>query len=337
VGTPVIAVAAWRRARAELSVMTKPREIEGVLDTVLIRPLGFVLVQLLRRTRATPNMVSVGAMLAGVGVAVCYLHGYRQLGAAWLALALMVLHSALDAADGQLARATGRTSPLGRVVDGVCDNVSFVAIYLAIVLGHVVHGGGHPLALVLLLLLLALGAGFSHSTHCAVVELQRMLFLNYVLGTHDTVAERPERLRQRLRVERRPGHRLLARLFLNYSLQQRTFLASSDALERIWERAVVERPWLRGRFAGRYRAASRRMLPAWALLGPNSHKVALLVTGFAAALVPSVPGMIPYLLYDTVVLNTVMALLILAQRRIDRRLGRELLAELGGGQAPAAP
>jgi phosphatidylglycerophosphate synthase len=329
----VIAVAAWRRARAELSVMTKPREIEGVLDTALIRPLGFVLVQLLRRTRATPNMVSVAAMLAGVGVGVCYLRGYGQLAAAWLALALMVLHSALDAADGQLARATGRTTPLGRVVDGVCDNVSFVAIYLAIVLGHVVHGGGHPLALVLL----ALGAGFSHSTHCAVVELQRMLFLNYVLGTHDTIAERPERLRQRLRAEARPGHRLLARFFLNYSLQQRTFLASSDALERIWERAVVERPWLRARFAARYRAASRRMLPAWALLGPNSHKVALLVTGFAAALVPSVPGMIPYLLYDTVVLNTAMALLILAQGRIDRRLGRELLAELGGGQAPAVP
>jgi phosphatidylglycerophosphate synthase len=180
-------IAVWERARLEFAHMTKPREIEGVLDTVIIRPLGFVFVQLLRRTRTTPNMVSVAAMLAGVCIGLSYLLWYRQPLGAWLGLAFMVLHSGLDAADGQLARVTGRASRLGRIVDGLCDNVTFVAIYLAIVLGYAFHGGAHPW----LVLLMAAAAGFSHSTHCALTELERMLFLNYVLGTHDTVAEQP--------------------------------------------------------------------------------------------------------------------------------------------------
>jgi hypothetical protein len=202
----------------------------------------------------------------------------------------------------------------------VCDNVTFVAIYLAIVLGYAFHGGAHPW----LVLVMAAAAGFSHSTHCALTEFERMLFLNYVLGTHDTVAEQPEALRAVIAAETRPLPRLLTRLQLNYSVQQRAFLRSSDALERQWAQVVAERPALRAWFARRYRSASERMLRFWPLLGPNSHKVALVTVAFFAALFPSGPGMILYLCYDLVVLNVVMAVLILVQRRIDRRLAREL-------------
>jgi phosphatidylglycerophosphate synthase len=316
----VITTGRWQRARVELSRMTKPAEIEGVLDTVLIRPLGFLVVQMLRRSRTTPNMVSLAAMLAGVGVGASYLLWYRQPLGAWMGLLFMILHSALDAADGQLARVTGQTSPLGRVIDGLCDNVTFVAIYLSIVVGHALHGGAHPV----LVLLLAAVAGFSHSTHCALTEFQRMLFLNYVLGTHDTVAERPERLSPAS--EPRPLHRLLLALHRNYSVQQRAFLRSSDALERQWSVAVAGAPSVRAWFAGRYRAASEPMLRLWPLVGPNAHKVGLMVIAFLVVLAPTGPGMVLYLLYDAVILNLVLAALILAQRREDRQLAAELAA-----------
>jgi phosphatidylglycerophosphate synthase len=323
--TAAAAVGLWRRARGELARMTKPREIEGVFDTYLIRPLGFLFVQLLRRTAVTPNMVSVASMIVGLGVGLSYLLWYRQPAGAWLGLAFMVLHSGLDAADGQLARATGRTSPLGRLIDGLCDNVTFVSIYVCLVLAHALAGGSHPF----LVLLLACVAGASHSTHCALTEFERMLFLNYVLGTHDTVAEQPEVLRRAGRPARWP-QRVLRRLQINYSVQQRAFLRSSDTLERLWASAVAERPELRSWFAGRYRQASERMLRFWPLLGPNSHKVALVCTAFLAALLPSLAplGMVLYLLYDALVLNAVMVVLILVQRRIDRRLAGELTAQL---------
>jgi phosphatidylglycerophosphate synthase len=309
----------WNRARVEMARMTKPREIEGVLDTYLIRPLGFVFVQLFRNTRVTPNMLSVASAVVGVGIGLAFFLWPADPRGAWLACALMLLHSGLDAADGQLARVTGKGSPMGRFVDGLCDNVVFVAIYASLVLSY---RGPHPY----LVLLIAAAAGASHSTHCALVEFERMLFLNFVLGTHDTVAEQPEAINQKL-ASPLPWHRrVLLRLALNYSVQQRTFLRSSDQLERQWAEVMERRPDLRSWFGLRYRKAVTGMLRIWPILGPNSHKVALIVVGFSAAYWPSRLGMLPYLLYDLVALNLVMAVLIVIQAGIDRRLGIELEA-----------
>jgi hypothetical protein len=77
------------------------------------------------------------------------------------------------------------------------------------------------------------------------------------------------------------------------------------------------------------------MLRFWPLLGPNSHKVALVTGAFVAALWPAGPGMILYLGYDLVLLNVVMAVLILVQRRLDRGVARELAAELAAKELSA--
>jgi phosphatidylglycerophosphate synthase len=310
---------AWQRARREFARMTKPREIEGVLDTYLIRPTGFLFVQLFRNTPVTPNMVSLASMVAGVGIGLAFVLWPADPRGAWLACALMLLHSGLDAADGQLARVTGKGSPLGRFVDGLCDNVTFIAIYVSLVLSY---RGPHPW----LILPMAALAGASHSTHCALVEFERMLFLNFVLGTHSTIDEQPEVHRRALAGPLAWHKRFLFRLALNYSVQQRTFLRSSDHLERLWQEVMARRPDLRPWFAERYRQATTRRLRVWPLLGPNSHKLALIVVGFVAAYRPSPLGMLPYLLYDLVVLNLVMAALIVAQARIDRRLAAALAA-----------
>jgi phosphatidylglycerophosphate synthase len=316
-----------RRARAELDRMGKPREIEELLDLYVIRPGGFAFVQVLRHTRITPNMVSVAALLAGVAVGLSYLAGYGTLIGAWLGLGFMVLHSWLDSADGQLARVTGQTSPWGRTVDGLCDNVSFIAIYTCLFAAHCLHGGVSPLPVFTLTLL----AGISHSTHCALTEFQRMLFLTYCKGGHVTLDEQPERWRAQLAAARRAGSwskRLVNRLHLNYALQQRTLLATSDVVERAWAGVVRDDPARRAAFARRYREEMERPLGAWALLGPNSHKVALVAAAFLPALAGPGPlgdwlrnaGMLPYLVYDLVVLNAVTVGLILWQRRTDRRL-----------------
>ena len=55
----------WERAVADYRRMAKPRAVEEIGDIYLIRPLGFLLVQFLRRTPLTPTMVSVLAVLAG--------------------------------------------------------------------------------------------------------------------------------------------------------------------------------------------------------------------------------------------------------------------------------
>jgi len=67
------------------------------------------------------------------------------------ALAGFALHIAwhvLDGADGDLARRTGRSSPTGEIVDGVCDYLSHIVLYsaLAAVLSSQIGGWAWLLA-----------------------------------------------------------------------------------------------------------------------------------------------------------------------------------------------
>ncbi len=109
--------------------INKPREVEGVLDIYLIRPLGWVLTQALRRSFVTPSMLSWLSVAAAFAAAVAYYR--RDLVGAVFGLAFVLLSSVFDSADGQLARATRRSSEHGETLDGFCDNVSFVFIYAA--------------------------------------------------------------------------------------------------------------------------------------------------------------------------------------------------------------
>ena len=61
-----------------------------------------------------------------------------------LGFALLILHSIFDSSDGQLARLTGQSTELGRLLDGVAGYATFTAVYSAIAAG-VVRDGGSPL------------------------------------------------------------------------------------------------------------------------------------------------------------------------------------------------
>jgi phosphatidylglycerophosphate synthase len=304
---------------SEFTRMNKPREIEEFLDTYLIRPLGFVLVQLLRHTRITPNMVSMASALAGVGAATFYYH--PDLRGALGGLAFFLLSSALDSADGQLARATGRKTQFGRLWDGICDNVAQTAIYFAIWLSYTHRGGEYSW----LVFAIAGVAGLSHSTQCAATEYARTLFVYYCYGGREPENEQPEMLRAQLRqmqaAGRSPVFRVFTRLHLNYSMQQRGVLQSSDVLQRTFQAAVEQQPELRETFGRLYRAMNTRMVRLWALTGPNSHKIGIVAASFLPVLfehgVLHDYGMLLYFGYDILVLNAVLLVLVRMQRRVD--------------------
>jgi len=74
-------------------------------------------------------MVSV----AGAGAIVLAAVAYAQLAWPWgvaVGLALHMSWHVLDGADGDLARITGRSSPHGELVDGICDYVGHIALYV---------------------------------------------------------------------------------------------------------------------------------------------------------------------------------------------------------------
>lgn len=312
----------WVRLRDDYRRMAKPRAIEEVGDLYLIRPLGFAFVQGLRHTPLTPTMVSFMAAAAGWLSAWYYYQSQRAGMVPWLAAtgALWVLvQSGLDSADGQLARLKSLHTPLGRIIDGVCDNLFFIAVYVAFLAGFAArsdHG--------FLLFWIGLAAGITHSIQGALVEYQRTLYLFAVHGKGDITEAEPAELERKS--ERTLLSRVLQTFHKGYWSQQRFWLRSTARLEA----AVVE--WRRRHpgqdavLAERYDRSHRRMLPWWSLVATNSHKLGIIVAAFIpvsdASFWTSLGGC--WLYFYTLALNLVLVVLIPLQARVDRRLIAEL-------------
>jgi len=110
----------------------------------------------LARAGVTPNQVTLGAMLLSLlyGGALAL---WPERTALWFGLPLfLLLRMALNAIDGMLATATGNKTPLGALLNELCDQVSDAALYLPFALA----AGVIP-ALVVGVVLAALLAEFS--------------------------------------------------------------------------------------------------------------------------------------------------------------------------------
>lgn len=162
----------------------RPREMQDSLNFYLYHPLAWRLAKLLSHTPLTPNMVSVigGSLVVMAGVVYFNMDstgGTWSLGWPWGALLGMVLHMSwhvVDGADGDLARLTGKSSPIGEMVDGVCDYVSHIVVYvlLAFVLTRQI-GAGPAWAW-------TLAAGASHIVQSNHVEVQRRFYQYWTYG-----------------------------------------------------------------------------------------------------------------------------------------------------------
>jgi phosphatidylglycerophosphate synthase len=107
----------------------RPPELEDWLNGQLYHPLSWRLARRLAPTSITPDMVSAGGAVAIMLAAAAYSQLAWPLGVA-LGLALHMSWHVLDGADGDLARFTGRSSPHGELVDGICDYLGHIVLYV---------------------------------------------------------------------------------------------------------------------------------------------------------------------------------------------------------------
>lgn len=109
----------------------RPAELEDWLNGRLYHPLSWRLAKRLARTRITPDMVSAAGALAIMLAAAAY----GMLAWPWGVAVGMALHMGwhvLDGADGDLARLTGRSSAHGELVDGICDYLGHIVLYVTL-------------------------------------------------------------------------------------------------------------------------------------------------------------------------------------------------------------
>ncbi len=152
----------------------RPREIEAETNLLFVHPASRALVDRLVRTPLTPNQVSI----ASVAFAAAAAYAYLTLPWPWAAfagLACQFVWHVLDGADGDLARRTGRASPIGELVDGVCDHVSQALIYIAFALILQRSMGTWAWAV-------ALTAGVCHFIQANAYETGRKSYRHWVYG-----------------------------------------------------------------------------------------------------------------------------------------------------------
>ncbi len=127
----------------------------------LAGPLGRWLAVRLIDSPVTPIHLTLAFTVAGLSAALLLAIGHGL----WLAAVLLVIKSALDAADGGLARARRRPSRVGRFLDSDCDFVVNVALYAGLAasaVGRTGHVFYVPLAFAALVTAMLQVSVFNH-------------------------------------------------------------------------------------------------------------------------------------------------------------------------------
>ena len=154
----------------------RPMEIEEPLNRYLVHPTARALVTLLIPTGISPNAVSVLSVVMMSQACACYALLPWPAGA-FAGLLFHFLWHVFDGADGDLARRTGRSSPVGEIVDGVCDHVSHLILYLtlgALLTGRIGAWGW----------VLALVSGGSRGLQAVCYETARRTYRRWVYGVN---------------------------------------------------------------------------------------------------------------------------------------------------------
>jgi len=118
------------RKKVKYTDTLKSADTEETLDLLFYRPWGYVWALLFRWLHIPPNPVTVAGIF--IGVAAGILFGYSDLYYNVIGMALLVIANSLDSADGQLARMTGQKTRIGHILDGMCGNIWFITIYIAL-------------------------------------------------------------------------------------------------------------------------------------------------------------------------------------------------------------
>ncbi len=279
----------------EAEPVRRTSEIEEVTNLYFIHPLSARLVRIFAWLRISPNTVSLTGMACGLLAGVAY-HRYQT---PWCALAgfgLMLAWHVMDGADGQLARLTNSYSELGKVLDGVCDYVTFTAVYvgLALAMSHTL--GGWVWAVVVV-------SGLCHAVQSATYEMQRQEYNFWGWGRKS--AALPELTAPR--GDMPLAQRLPDMLHRQYTRVQLWAAGGAVAFHKSFAGVLAARPAYDAVLRQRYREAFAPAVRKWGVLSSNYRTLAI----FIAALLKAP---LLYFLFEVFGFSLILILLLAAQK-----------------------
>jgi len=246
----------------DLASGLRNQDIEEASNRLVIHRISKALIPVFIWARITPNMVSCLGALSGFAAAFCY-YNFQSTTACLAGFLFMVGWHVFDGADGQLARLTGQCSPLGFVIDGVCDYATFIFVYVALALALSTTMGHQVWILVV-------GAGICHAIQAAAFEMQREHYIHWT--THGAPKETPN-----CEVESKDAASAVGSMIERcYRFTQELFRPLSFQTEQ--EVAAKVKQGLSAKYvADSYKTHFRKVVLRWSLLSANNRTLAIFI------------------------------------------------------------
>jgi phosphatidylglycerophosphate synthase len=221
---------------------------DETLTLYILRPIAFIFVKLIYKTRITPNQVSLMTIITGVisgfifskGTATCFI----------IAGGLHFFCLVLDCVDGMIARLKNSGSAVGRIIDGVADYSVGVAVFIGYGLGLANAGYQVPFSLSISHWTLLAISAVSWIFHSMIVDYYRVEFMAHGLGMIKSTWEAKKHFKEELQTIKHEKGKLLDKvmiaLYLGYShlqlfrlgkqevYDQKTYYEKNKVLIHLW-------------------------------------------------------------------------------------------------------
>lgn len=286
----------------------KPPEMDGWSNRHIFHPLARRLAAALALTLVSPNMVSLGGGLLVAAAALLYV-GLDWPSSVLLGFAAHASWHVLDGADGELARLTGKASPAGELVDGVCDYAGHVFLYILFAAVIDDSLGGWAWAA-------AAAAGVSRILQSNHAETQRRIYLWRVYGV--PWLQHAQASNDALFEERSLFARTFAPMASGYIALAALVSPSSKEVDAIVEGTSAS-PRARARISRLCKQAARGPLRLQIWLGANPRTFILGISMAAGS-------PIYFFLAECTLLNLLLVWSVAEQKRCNRRLAARLEA-----------
>lgn len=264
-------------------------EIEDPTNLYFIHPISARLVPVFAKHGIAPNTVSFIGMGCGILAGLAY-YFYYHTACALLGFGLMLAWHVMDGADGQLARLTKTYSELGKVLDGICDYVTFTAVYVGLALAMGAYMGGWAWVLVAC-------AGAAHAVQSATYESQRQDYNFWGWGRESaalpSLEVKPQGITGWL-------HHVYARL-------QLWAAGGAAAFHQEFAAVLEAKPEQDAALRAAYREAFAPVIRRWGILGANYRTLGL----FIAALI-KLPAL--YFAFELLGFSAILFILLKAQQ-----------------------
>jgi len=277
----------------------KPEGMDGPIDLLIYRPIGFAIAWCLSFTRVSPNAVTLVSALLGIAAGVCAMPGTAS---AFLICALLYqAYNCFDCADGQLARLTGRYSKEGRIFDGAADYTVNVCLCLGSLVGLVRSGQNRLVALAVVA-----AGGLAMAFSCLIFDKVIMRYAKFVEGGGDDDAAEIREARESA-ASAKGILRVLWRIYAFYLGIQ------SGKMARI--PAVADSSASRKAYADYLKP----LIKAWSFAGPSAYVLYFLI--FAAV------GKVLLFFYASIIIAIASLLFLGTQQLFDMRFAAKYLVK----------